>query len=152
MQPTVRCRPGGHVSSIGSFIVAKVAVEIDSVGHGLWRNEWAVILKDRSTGRCLPIYVGPAQAEVIQGQLSNDFQSFPLNYYLSSVGIDTARSELVSVTIDGFQDNAFSAKLLLSYDDKLVEIDHPPAKSIALALREGAPIFVEEAVLAEAAF
>ena len=132
--------------------MAKVAVDIDSVRHGLWRNEWAVILKDGSTGRCLPIYVGPTQAEVIQGQLSNDYQSFPLNYYLSSVGIDTARSELVSVTIDRFQDNAFSAKLLLSYDDKLVEIDHPPAKSIALALREGAPIFVEEAVLAEAAF
>ena len=132
--------------------MAKVAVEIDSVRHGLWRNEWAVILKDGSTGRCLPIYVCPTQAEVIQGQLSNDYQSFPLNYYLSSVGIDTARSELMSVTIDGFQDNAFSAKLLLSYDDKLVEIDHPPAKSIALALREGAPIFVEKAVLAKAAF
>ncbi len=132
--------------------MVKVAVDIDSVRHGLWRNEWAVILKDGSTGRCLPIYVGPTQAEVIQGQLSNDYQSFPLNYYLSSIGIDTARSELVSVTIDRFQDNAFSAKLLLSYDDKLVEIDHPPAKSIALALREGAPIFVEEAVLAEAAF
>jgi bifunctional DNase/RNase len=132
--------------------VAKVAVEIDSVRHGLWRNEWAVILKDRSTERCLPIYVGQVQAEVIQGQLSNDCQSFPLNYYLSSVGIDTARSELVSVTIDHFQDNAFSAKLLLSCDDKLTEIDHPPAKSIALALREGAPLFVEEAVLAKAAF
>ena len=131
--------------------MAKVAVDIDGVRHGLWRNEWAVILKDRSTGRCLPIYVGPTQAEVIQGQLS-DCQSFPLNYYLSSVGIDTARSELVSATIDRFQDNAFFAKLLLSYDDKLIEIDHPPAKSIALALREGAPIFVEEAVLAKAAF
>ncbi len=132
--------------------MAKVAVDIDSVRHGLWRNEWAVILKDKPTGRCLPVYVGPVQAEVIQGQLSNDYQSFPLNYYLSSVGIDAARSELVSVTIDRFQDNAFSAKLLLSYDDKLVEIDHPPAKSIALALREGAPIFVDEAVLEKAAF
>ena len=131
--------------------MTKVAVEIDSVGHGLWRNEWAVILKDGSTGRYLPIFTGPTQAEVIQGQLSNDCQSFPLNYYLSSVGIDTARSELLSVTIDRFQDNAFSAKLLLSYDDKLVEIDHPPTKSIALALKEGAPIFVEEVVLAEAA-
>ena len=131
--------------------MTKVAVEIDSVRHGLWRNEWAVILKDRATGRYLPIFIGPTQAEVIQGQLSNDCQSFPLNYYLSSVGIDTARSELVSVTIDRFQDNAFSAKLLLSYDDKLIEIDHPPTKSIALALKEGAPIFVEEGVLAEAA-
>jgi bifunctional DNase/RNase len=130
--------------------VAKVAVEVDSVRHGLWRNEWVVILKDGSTERYLPICIGPAQAEVIQGQLSNDCQSFPLSYYLSSVGIDTVRSELVSVTIDRFQDNAFSAKLLLSYDDKLIEIDHPPTKSIALALKEGAPVFVEERVLTEA--
>jgi len=65
-------------------------------------------------------------------------------------GIDTTKSKVESVIINGFDNNIFYARLLLSEHDKPREVDCPSAIALALAVRAQAPIFAEEAVLDKA--
>ena len=132
--------------------MARVAMEIDSVRHCQFNEEWAVILKNKLLGLYLPIYVGEVQAEIIKGELLQDFRyPLPENYDLSSIGLDATKNDLISITIDRFENNIFYAKLLFSHDDRFHEIDFPPARAIALGLRQGAPIFVLDEILYKAA-
>ena len=70
---------------------------------------------------------------------------------LSSAGIDIIFSKVEAVLINRFANNVFYANLLLSYHDKCVEVDYPPARALALSVRAEAPIFADEALLDTAA-
>ncbi len=70
------------------------------------------------------------------------------DYVFSLTGIDITNSKVESVIINGFDNNIFYARLLLSQHDK--PVDCPPAIALALGARAQAPIFAEEAVLGKA--
>lgn len=111
-----------------------VEMVIDSVRRNSLGNEWAVILKEKSAERYLPIYIGSPQADVIKRLL------------MGHAPPDTISSKVESVTINRFENNTFYAKL--SY--KSYEVDYPPAEALALSIRAGAPIFADEALLNQA--
>jgi bifunctional DNase/RNase len=59
-----------------------------------------------------------------------------------------ARVDHVAVT--SLRDNTFYATVFLAVDGRTEELDARPSDALALAVRTGAPILVEERVLAEA--
>ncbi len=130
--------------------MAQVEMTIDSVRHKSLSNEWVVILKEKGAERYPPIYIGPSQADIIKRLLVSTGPVEPADLGLSSAGIDIIFSKVESVTINQFEGNVFYAKLLLSYHDKSLEADCPPAKALALGVRAEAPIFAEETVLDKA--
>lgn len=131
--------------------MAAVEMEIESVRRNSWSDEWTVNLKEKGAERCLPVYVGSRQASLIGRELQGIGYSELEDYVLCLTGIDTANSKVESVIINRFEGNIFYAKLLLSQHDKHCEVDCPTAVALVLAVRAGAPIFVEEAVLNKAA-
>jgi hypothetical protein len=54
------------------------------------------------------------------------------------------------VIITDLQGDTFHAKIVLNVDSEQIEVDSRPSDALALAVRAGAPIFVEEAVLDKA--
>jgi len=55
--------------------------------------------------------------------------------------------KLESVTINRFEDNAFYAKLLMTFNNKAYDVDYPAAKALATAVRVNVPILADEVVL-----
>lgn len=115
------------------------------------RNEQVIVLKEKEGSRLLPVVIGIAEVNAIKLKLSGIKPPRPLTHDLLISIIESLGAKLQKVLIDRLQNNTFYAKLCLSVNGgKEIFIDARPSDSVALALRAGVPIFVEEEVLKEA--
>jgi bifunctional DNase/RNase len=57
---------------------------------------------------------------------------------------------LNSIVINDLRSDTFYAKIILNVDGGQMEVDSRPSDALALAVRAGVPIYVEEAVLGKA--
>ena len=115
------------------------------------RNEQVIVLREKEGNRLLPVVIGIAEVNAIKLKLSGIKPPRPLTHDLLISIIENLGAKLKKVLIDKLENNTFYAKLFLSADHtKEVLIDARPSDSVALALRVGVPIFVEEEVLKEA--
>ena len=147
--------------------MAQFEVEINSVRRGLLKEEWTIALKERRGKRYLPIFVTKSQADLVGREflclVKRQLPSFDqelrqkasldlqLGDIETKIGVSLVSCKLESVTINRLENNAFSAKLLLTHQDRPYEVDYPPAKALAFSVRVQAPIFADEAVLSKAA-
>ncbi len=115
------------------------------------RNEQVIVLREKEGNRLLPVVIGIAEVNAIKLKLSGIKPPRPLTHDLLISIIENLGAKLKKVLIDKLENNTFYAKLFLSADHtKEILIDARPSDSVALALRVGVPIFVEEEVLKEA--
>ena len=115
------------------------------------RNEQVIVLKEKDGNRFLPVVIGIAEVNAIKLKLSGIKPPRPLTHDLLVSVIENLGAKLQKILIDRLENNTFYAKLFLSVNlSKEILIDARPSDSVALALRAGVPIFVEEAVLQEA--
>ena len=131
--------------------MTKAEMIIDSVRQDLLHYEWVVILKEKSGGRYLPIYVGAPQGDIIRSLVVGSEPAEPVDFDFSVPDVDIDNAELKSVIINRFRNNVFHAKLLFTHQNKSYKVDCPPAKAITLAIESRVPIFVEETVMRKAA-
>ena len=114
------------------------------------RNEQVIVLREKDGNRLLPVVIGIAEVNAIKLKLSGIKPPRPLTHDLLVNIIESLGAKLVKILIDKLESNTFFAKLFLTVDSKELLIDARPSDSVALALRAGIPIFVEEQVLKEA--
>lgn len=111
---------------------------------------YALILKESNGKRKLPIIIGAFEAQSIALELEGMRPPRPLTHDLLKNVIDTFAVSLNEVCISELRDGTFYAKLFVEGVSDTKEIDSRPSDAIALAVRFGAPIYVEEDVLQEA--
>ncbi|HUN67047.1 MAG TPA: bifunctional nuclease family protein [Bacteroidota bacterium] len=109
---------------------------------------YALILKEVSGSRRLPIIIGAFEAQSIALEMEGIKPPRPLTHDLIKNILETLGTELVEITISELKDGTFYAKL--GFDGS--EIDARPSDAIALAVRFGAPIYVADKVMEEASF
>lgn len=109
---------------------------------------YALILKEVNGDRRLPIIIGAFEAQSIALEMEGIKPPRPLTHDLIKNLLDALGSDLTEITISELRDGTFYAKLGLETQ----EIDARPSDAIALAVRYGAPIYVAEKVMEEAAF
>jgi bifunctional DNase/RNase len=109
---------------------------------------YALILKEMSGPRRLPIIIGAFEAQSIALQMEGITPPRPLTHDLMKNLIDTLGGDLVDVLINDLRDGTFYARLTLDTQ----ELDSRPSDAIALAVRFNVPIFVAEKVMEEASF
>ena len=110
-----------------------------------------VILKEKeSKNRYLPIWIGPNEADAIAVKLQNIQLARPLTHDLLQSVLTALGASLDYIVVNELQNDTFYAKLCLTVDGMQVEIDSRPSDGIALAVRAGVSIYVEEAVLEKA--
>ena len=109
---------------------------------------YALILKEVNGNRRLPIIIGAFEAQSIALEMEGIKPPRPLTHDLMKNIIETMGTDLAEITISELRDGTFYAKL--NFDSQ--EIDARPSDAIALAVRFGAPIFVMDKVMDEAAF
>jgi bifunctional DNase/RNase len=106
-----------------------------------------IILKDATGQSVLPIWVGIFEANAIAVRLENILTPRPMTHDLLRNVIEELQARIQRITITDLKDNTFFARILLSCGDRDLAIDARPSDAMALALRAGAPIFVEQSVL-----
>jgi len=117
------------------------------------KHDQVIILKEKDGQRQIPIIIGVAEAAAIKMKVSNIKPPRPLTHDLISVILEKMGAELEKVIINKLEANTFFARLILNQSHtKQIDLDARPSDSIALALRAGAPIFVEEEVFEKLQF
>ncbi len=127
-------------------------IEMEVVGVVLEpsSNRPLVCLKDKDQRVFLPIAIGSFEATAIYMELYDEPPPRPITYDLLRSVLDGLDARVVQVLINSLRDDTFYAEITLSSGGQTLEIDSRPSDAIALALRVGAPIYVEEEVIQEA--
>jgi bifunctional DNase/RNase len=128
-----------------------IEVEIDSIRVSLMSQHRVVILKELNSERFLSIWIGPYEAEAITVSLQELEVSRPLTHDLLRNLLVALGVEVKQVNITQLKDDVFHANIILNTNGKEMEIDSRPSDALALAVRVHVPIFVDEAVMDEAA-
>lgn len=110
-------------------------------------NAPIVILKAVEGDQALPIWIGILEATAIATELENVRLSRPMTHDLFKNFLDKLKIEISKVEVCDLRDNTFFARIHFSFDSRSYSIDARPSDAIALALRAGCSIFVEENVL-----
>ncbi|MBT9254498.1 bifunctional nuclease family protein [Phycicoccus sp. KQZ13P-1] len=115
-------------------------------------NQPIVLLRERDGVRYLPIWIGAAEATAIAYAQQGVVPPRPLTHDLARTVIDDLGHTLTRVRIVSLQDGAFHAALDIDGGGEAggTTIDSRSSDAIALALRAGADIVAEEALLDEA--
>jgi bifunctional DNase/RNase len=109
---------------------------------------YALILKEVNGNRRLPIIIGAFEAQSIALEMEGIKPPRPLTHDLIKNILDAMGTDLSEIVISELRDGTFYAKLSLDSQ----EVDARPSDAIALAVRYGAPIYVSDKVMEEAAF
>jgi uncharacterized protein len=124
-----------------------IEVFVESIRVNMANYKRVVMLKEKSSSRYLPIWIGHFEADAIAIPMQKVPVSRPLTHDLLRSAITTLGAKLEHVIINDLADETFYAKLILDQNGKTVEVDARPSDAIALAIRAEVPIFVEDKVI-----
>ena len=102
--------------------------------------------------RVVPIWVGVAEATQLSIALEHTKMTRPMTHDLFLDAITNLDARIDHVLINDVQGAMFFSKLFLSQHGRIVELDARPSDAVSLALRQDAPLFIEESVLERASY
>jgi bifunctional DNase/RNase len=109
-----------------------------------------IILRDDEEKRSLPIWIGIYEANAIALELEKIETPRPMTHDLIKNILETMEARLQKVVVTDLKENTFYAVLHLQVGSAEYTVDSRPSDAIALALRAGAPIYVDEEVVRKA--
>jgi len=118
------------------------AITIDSES-----NVPVLILKEVNGERSLPIWIGLLEATAIASELENIKFARPLTHDLTINMLKAADVTITKILINDLKDNTYYAIITMDKSGNKFNIDSRPSDAIALALKSGVEIFVNEKVL-----
>ncbi len=105
-----------------------------------------LVLKVEDDDRVLPIWIGHFEANAIALQLENIRVPRPMTHDLLCQILSRVSSPLKQVLICDLKENTYFADIVLNFQGEEVHVDARPSDAVALAVRAGAPIYVEESL------
>lgn len=119
-----------------------IPVIVDSVSYEAQGSMYRVNLKEESTGKVLPIFVGAFEGNAIAMVLRGIPAARPLTHDLMASLIKGLDGEVLRIVVTDLKENIFYAFIYIKQDGKELAVDSRPSDAIALAMRLGVPIFV----------
>jgi bifunctional DNase/RNase len=110
-------------------------------------NTPIVILKDLEEKKAIPIWIGIFEASAIATEVEKITFSRPMTHDLLNEILKVLRAEVLRVEIHDLRNNTFFANIQILTDGNVIVVDARPSDAIAIALRAGAPIFVDNNVI-----
>ena len=128
-----------------------VQVEIASFAMDPSRNSPVIVLREISGERSLPVPIGPLEASAIAIESLKVSPEKPLTIDLTRIIMEQLGGALTRVVIYDIVEQSLQARIQVVDGVSMIFIDCRPSDAIALALRCGAPIFVDDEVLEKVA-
>lgn len=123
------------------MIMNSIEVTIQSLRVNPIHNKWELHFKDNAD-HYLPVFLEEHQVSLIGREMRRPGSVEPADVAIA--GIDLKVYELESVIVNDLKGEILNTKLTLKHNNKHLKVDYPSEKAIVLALREGAPILMEE--------
>ncbi|MEE9553852.1 MAG: bifunctional nuclease family protein [candidate division Zixibacteria bacterium] len=118
--------------------------KIGGLALDITTNSPVVTVKPLDSDKILPIWIGHYEAWAIGMEISGVVSKRPLTHDLIYSTITAMGGKVDRIEITDLQEQTFFAKIHISINGNVVEIDARPSDSIALSLKSKAPIFVNE--------
>ncbi|MBW8825474.1 MAG: bifunctional nuclease family protein [Acidobacteria bacterium] len=134
-----------------------VEMELLGVKLELPVNMPVLLLREQGDDRrVLPIYIAQPEAQSIQWALEGKEPPRPMTHDLMRDLLNALSARVTRVVITELRESdagggTFFAEIELDASGRELRVSSRPSDAVALAVRVGAPIFAEEAVLAAAA-
>lgn len=125
-------------------------IQVDILGLSINPNSqraYALLLKEVDGPRRLPIVIGEPEAQAIANELEGVRPQRPMTHDLLRSVIETLGASVKEVLISEIKEGTFYAKVVFEYSD--LEVDARPSDAIALAVRCGAPLYINEDIMDE---
>lgn len=133
-----------------------IPVVIDTLVIGTLPSPSVIVLRPLVQGDAmesvLPIWIGPTEAASIGMALQGENTGRPMTHDLFASFLDAAETEIRYIVINRVEKTTFFATVVIEHEGEQKNIDARPSDSIALAVREKAPMYVDETVMELAAF
>ncbi len=110
-------------------------------------NTPIVILKDLEEKKAIPIWIGIFEASAIATEIEKITFSRPMTHDLLTEIVKVLKTEVTRVEIHDLRNNTFFANIHLLCEGNRIVVDARPSDAIAIALRAGAPIYVDDKVV-----
>ncbi len=127
-----------------------VECELSRVIMSETRDHQVLELKERDGERRMPIVIGPFEVWAIHRTINNVPFPRPMTHELFGNVLEALDVRIEKVIINALREGTYYARLILQQNGTTFDIDSRPSDAVALAVQKGAPLFVEEEVLAEA--
>lgn len=108
--------------------------------------------KQNGKSRIVPIWIGTAEAAHMGVALEKARFTRPMTHDLFLDALTNLDAQVDHVVISDVKGPTFFARLVLRQAGRLIELDARPSDALSLAVRQQAPIYIEEAVLERASF
>lgn len=102
--------------------------------------------------RIVPIWLGAAEAAQLGMALEGTKVARPLTHDLMLDALTNLDTAVDHVEIYDVKNQTFFAHLVLRNGERIVTLDARPSDAVSLAIRQGAPIYMNETVLDAASF
>lgn len=103
-----------------------------------------VLIKSEGGEEVLPIWIGAAEATAIYTILAGKTFERPMTHDLLKLVVEELGGDVKGIEITGIHEDTYFARIVLGRGEELFYIDARPSDAIALALRSGSVIRVEE--------
>lgn len=120
---------------------------VKSIRFNRITNNRVVLLKEADGERYLPIWIGEFEAHAIAMELQGVESPRPLPYDLMRAMIAELQGAIEHVVINDLSMDVFYARVVLQVEGRTIELDSRPSDAIALAVRSGSTIYVDESVM-----
>jgi len=120
---------------------------VKSIRFNRITNNRVVLLKETAGERYLPIWIGEFEAHAIAMELQGVESPRPLPYDLMRSMLTELGGSIEHVLINDLSMDVFYARIVVAMNGRTIELDSRPSDAIALAVRSGASIFVDESVM-----
>lgn len=161
--PQARCKRGASKKTIikqytltvcigrkKNIMILPRQVRVMGVSEAKPDNEiYLLMLEEVEGSRKLPIIIGGFEAKSILVALQKMELKRPIIYDLMLDMMLNCDIDLLRVDIVRKSGEAYFSKLVIKNGDEELQLDSRTSDSVALAIRSGAPIFVEDEILEE---
>lgn len=124
-----------------------VEVQIDSIRVSLMSQQRIVILRERSTERYLPIWIGVYEAEAITIALQEVAVARPLTHDLIKNILKEFHARVIRVEVVSMREDTYFGNIVVELNGQMLNIDSRPSDALAIAVRSHVPIFVARSVM-----
>jgi bifunctional DNase/RNase len=128
----------------------KVKMELFGISDSVTQVDSYVVLlmeSENNDPRTLPIIIGSFEAQSIALGLEGTIMPRPLTHDLFVSIFDELRVNMNEILIYKMESGIFYSKLIIENENETIGIECRTSDALAIAIRFGAPIFVESEVL-----
>lgn len=126
-----------------------IPMKVTGITIDPFTNMPIVILKDFEEKNAVPIWIGLVEASAIASELEGIHTPRPMTHDLLRDILGQLNIKISRIAVMDLRDNTYFATIFLQDGATEIEIDSRPSDAIALALRTGSTILVDDKVISK---